>query len=165
MTSQRGSEAQFAEVMRAVAPDLLHYFERRVGAEGADLLTETMLIAWKKFRQLPDQPEAARMWLFGVARNVLRNSQRSSVRRTRATDALRTHTEQTAQHQDHAEALAIRDLIQRLEPDLAEVVQLVHWEGFSHAEIGELLHVPASTIRGRYQRAKATLKAQLTVTQ
>jgi RNA polymerase sigma factor (sigma-70 family) len=163
VNSRRRSEAEFTEVMRTVAPDLLAYFERRVGADAADLLTELMLIAWRKGDQLPAQTENARMWLFGIARNVLRNSQRSTVRRDRTNEALRLLTERTARQPDHVEAIEIRDLITRLDPDLAEVVLLVHWDGFNHAEIGQLLDVPASTIRGRYQRAKAALRAELSV--
>lgn len=163
MTPRSANEPRFTELMATVAPDLLAYFERRTGADAADLLTETMLIAWRKTAQLPDELESARMWLFGVARNVLRNSDRGNLRRHRAAEALRTRVVQTAQQEDPAEAVAIRDLVDRLDPDLAEVVLLVHWEGFTHAEIGQVLGIPASTIRSRYQRAKATLKHQLTV--
>lgn len=57
----------------------------------------------------------------------------------------------------------VRDAIARLEPDLAELVRLVHWDGFSLADAAELLGIPASTARGRYQRAKSELRAALSV--
>jgi RNA polymerase sigma-70 factor (ECF subfamily) len=106
------------------------------------------------------EPEPARMWLFGVARNLLRNANRTGIRRQHLADSLRIHAERTGAT-DSTEAIEMRDLIDRLDPGLAEVVTLVHWEGLSLTEIGQRLGVPASTVRGRYQRARQTLRAQL----
>ena len=57
----------------------------------------------------------------------------------------------------------VRDAIARLEPDLAELVRLVHWERFTIAEAAVVLGVPASTARGRYAKAKDALRAALGV--
>lgn len=153
-------ERRFTNLMVEVGPSLLAYFERRVGPDGADLLAETMTTAWKRRRSLPAEAEPARMWLFGVARNLLRNAHRTGIRRQHLADSLRSHAEHTTAN-DPTEAIEMRDLIDRLEPDLAEVVTLVHWEGLALTEIGQLLGIPASTVRGRYQRARQALRAQL----
>ena len=153
-------ERRFTELMVEVSPALLAYFERRVGPDGADLLAETMTIAWKRRRSLPPEPEPARMWLFGVARNLLRNAHRTGIRRQQLADQLRTQAEHT-EASNPSDAVEMRDLIDRLDPDLAEVVTLVHWEGMTLTEIGQLLGIPASTVRGRYQRARHTLRDQL----
>jgi RNA polymerase sigma-70 factor (ECF subfamily) len=39
----------------------------------------------------------------------------------------------------------------------------VHWDGFSVAEAAALLGIPASTARGRHQRAKDDLRAALSI--
>lgn len=57
----------------------------------------------------------------------------------------------------------MRDAIARLDADRAEIVRLVHGDGFSLAEASELLGIPASTARGRYQRAKEELRAALSI--
>lgn len=108
------------------ARDLLAYLERRhPGGEAADLLAETMTTAWRRVEDLPHEPVQARMWLFGIARNVLANGQRSERRRWRLADrlrlVLRPKTEQAAD-----EGLAVRDAVDRLPTDLAELVRLVH---------------------------------------
>lgn len=154
-------ERRFTRLMVEVGPALLAYFERRVRAEGADLLAETMTVAWKRRADLPAEAEAARMWLFGVARNVLRNAHRTGVRQQHLADRLRTETRQ-AIAADPSEALAMRDLISRLDDDLSEVLTLVHWEGLSLVEIAGIVGIPASTARGRYQRAREQLLTQLT---
>lgn len=155
-------ERCFVVLMTESGPALLAYFERRVGQEGADLLAETMAIAWRRRARLPREAEPARMWLFGVARNVLKNSYRTGLRRQRLADRLRMQTELTAAA-DPFDAVATRDLVTELGHGLAEVVTLVHWEGFSLAEIGVILGVPASTVRGRYQRALRMLRASMTL--
>lgn len=56
----------------------------------------------------------------------------------------------------------VRDAIDRLPTDLAEIVRLVHWGGFTIAEAATLTGTPASTARGRNQRAREVLRDALT---
>ena len=144
--------------------DLLRYFLRRLEREdAADALADVMTTAWSRVDVLPAAPTEARMWLFGIARNVLLHAQRGSTRRSRLADRLRTTLGQrTATAADHG--VEIRDAIGRLDPDLAELVRLVHWDGFSLVDAAELLGIPASTARGRYQRAKDALRDVLAPT-
>ncbi|MCW2856168.1 MAG: polymerase sigma factor [Marmoricola sp.] len=148
--------------LAANANDLLRYFRRRVGDDAApDLLTETLLTAWRRFHALPQEPEQARSWLFGIARNILLNHQRSERRRHRLADRIR-HTLGSTAHTAAADAgLDVRDAISRLDPGLAELVRLVHWEGFTLAQAAEILEIPASTARNHYQHAKRELRTAL----
>ena len=57
----------------------------------------------------------------------------------------------------------VRDAIARLAPELAELIRLVHWDGLTLAEAAEVMEIPASTARGRYQRAKQELRDALAV--
>lgn len=143
--------------------DLLSYLKRRVGAQDApDLLGETFVIAWRRVNDVPPDSERARMWLFGVARGVLLNHRRGERRRWALSDRIRGHSiESTAPAAD--ENLEIRDAIARLGPDLEEIVTLVHWERLTIAEAAEVVRIPASTARGRYQRAKGELRIALGV--
>lgn len=43
----------------------------------------------------------------------------------------------------------------------AELVRLVHWDGFTIDEAGRIMGVGDSTARGRYASARAILRAQL----
>ncbi len=68
-------EALFEDNSRAV----LGYALRRARRpeDAADVLSEVMLTAWRRIEDAPDGPEA-RFWLFGIARNVLMHTSRSS---------------------------------------------------------------------------------------
>ncbi|WP_127474626.1 RNA polymerase sigma factor [Microbacterium sulfonylureivorans] len=57
----------------------------------------------------------------------------------------------------------MRDAIDRLDPDLAELVRLVHGERLTLVQAAEMLGIPDSTARGRYQRAKEQLRVTLGV--
>lgn len=141
--------------------DLLSYLGRRVGIEDApDLLGETFAIAWRRENDVPTEPEQARMWLFGVARGALQNYRRGERRRWALAERVRNHSSpDLAPAAD--EHLEVRDAILRLEPDLSELVQLVHWDGMSLSEAAQIAGIPASTARSRYQRAKEQLRTAL----
>lgn len=54
---------------------LFAYFARRVVStdDAADLTGEVLLTMWRKVDAMPRAPVEARMWAFGIARNVLAN--------------------------------------------------------------------------------------------
>jgi RNA polymerase sigma-70 factor, ECF subfamily len=64
--------AGFEQLFRDTRTDLLAYIMRRSQSaeDAADVLAETYLIAWQKLDGIPTG-ERARLWLFGVARNLL----------------------------------------------------------------------------------------------
>jgi RNA polymerase sigma factor (sigma-70 family) len=161
MSSLSSRNSRLTVALRESSDDLLRYFLRRLDREdAADALAEVMTIAWTRVDALPEEPGEARMWLFGVARNVVLHAHRSTVRRSRLADRMRDALSlRSAPAADSG--LEIRDAIDRLDDDLAELVRLVHWDGFSIVDAATLLEIPSSTARGRYQRAKEALRESL----
>lgn len=156
------ASAHLTAALADSAVDLLAYLQRRVGLDDApDLLGETMVVAWRRVAELPADPERARMWLFGIARGTLLNHARGERRRWALADRIRHHSTTDAAAPAADEGADVRDAIARLEPDLAELVRLVHWERLSLTEAAELLGIPDSTARGRYAKAKERLRAAL----
>ncbi|QEO09538.1 RNA polymerase sigma factor [Protaetiibacter larvae] len=160
--------ARVRALVDSASGDLLGYLVRRVSPaeDAADLLGEALLIAWRRRRELPDDPERARMWLFGVARRVLANHHRGVRRRLALAERL--HLElagfaaaQSGDPADSDEGREVRAAVAALPDELRELVMLVHWDGFGIGEAAELLGVNASTARTRYQRARGLLAAAL----
>lgn len=155
-------DSTLEDVLKANSVDLLRYFERRTNLDAAaDLLAETMLVAWQREQDFPDGAEATRMWLFGIARNVLKNLERGRRRRHRLANKLKSMLRPDESSQAADNGAEVRDAVRRLESELGELVRLVHWDGFSVADAGQLLGLPPSTARGRYQRAKEQLRETL----
>lgn len=155
-------DARLTAALGAASADLLAYLQRRVGYDDApDLLGETMVVAWRRVSELPADPERARMWLFGIARGTLLNHARGERRRWALADRVRRETSAVAASPPADDGTEVRDAIDRLDGDLAELVRLVHWERLSIAEAAEVVGIPASTARGRYAKAKQELRAML----
>lgn len=145
------------------ATDLLAYFEYRArGAEAADLLSETMATAWRRIDAMPNDSTQARMWLFGIARNVLANAERAAQRRWKLADKLRAHLTTAPPPDDDQRTIEVRDAVSRLTPELRELVGLIHWDGFSITDSVGIVGIPASTARTRYQNARQRLARSLT---
>jgi len=162
--TRAGDGDRLTGAIAAASSDLLAYFERRSSnPDAADLLAETMITAWRRVDALPVDDEQARMWLFGIARNVLLNAGRGQRRRWQLADRVRGMLTADAIAGPADEGMEVRDAISRLEPDLAELVRLIHWDGFSIVEAASIMEIPASTARGRYQRAKGELRTALAV--
>ena len=160
----RHDDARLTRALESSAAALLSYLERRVGPDDApDLLGETMVVAWRRVAELPTDPERTRMWLFGIARGTLLNHARGQRRRWALADRIRLQVREAATAPPADDGSEVRDAINRLEPDLAELIRLVHWERLSISDAAEMLGIPASTARGRYQRAKDALRAALGV--
>lgn len=158
------ADAALIAAFEACASDLLAYLSRRTHADDApDLLGEAMIVAWRRVKELPADPERARMWLFGIARGTLQNHVRGERRRWALADRIRGNVRADATAPAADAGSEVRDAIDRLEPDLAELVRLVHWDRMSLTDAAEMLGIPASTARGRYQRAKEHLRAALSV--
>ncbi|PPF33134.1 RNA polymerase subunit sigma-24 [Rathayibacter sp. AY1A2] len=158
--SRRDTRAdRVVAILDATARDLLNYLERRVGADDApDALSETMTIAWRRSSSMPLPDEDARLWLFGVARNVILNTSRTRRRQDLLAEKLRGTVEPIEATGEPSDvALDVQAALSKLSPELAELVRLVHWDGFSLSEAAQIVSVPPSTARSRYQKAKREL--------
>jgi RNA polymerase sigma-70 factor, ECF subfamily len=149
-------------VIADASPALLAYFLRRVEPreDAADLLGETLEAAWKSARRLPREAEAARMWLFGIARNVLLHHHRSTRRRAALVERLGTAVSGLTSSTD-SDALDVRAAVASLPSDLAELIRLVHWDGFSIEQAAAHMRITGSTARTRHARAKHLLQESL----
>lgn len=162
--ARAGKERSLQELHDAVSVDLLRYFERRVDPveDAADLLADTFLIAWRRIDRLPADAERSRMWMFVTARGVLANWRRSRRRRSHLAETLRAEMQTAAANgTPSSEDLDVRAAVARLPTQQAELVMLVHWDGFTVLEAGRILNLSESTARGRYQRAKIHLRSHL----
>ena len=141
---------------------LLAYARRRVDRATADeVVAETFLTAWRRRDDVPDGSE--RLWLFGVARNVVRNASRSNRRRRAAQDRLRivapTESVDPVAFETDERAALLRTALAALPVSDREILMLVAWEELSHAEIAQTLDISANAVAIRIHRARKRLSA------
>ena len=124
------------------------------------MVSEIYATAWRRVDTLPsiDNPLA---WLYGIGRNVLSNRRRSSDRHLRLVTEASSAVATRPPVADPAEALIIRDALDALPDDDAELIRLVAWEGLSHAEAGEILGCSTNAVSTRLHKARQRLDTAL----
>lgn len=141
--------------------DLWRYVQRRsINTEEArDTLSEVFLVAWRRLEDIPAGKEA-RLWLFGVARNLVKTSWR---KRKRSGDLLvRIGSEMstrgtTDEELDNSGVLKIVKALQFLSENDQEILRLLAWENLSHKEISVVLGCSENAVAIRIRRARVRL--------
>ena len=153
-------------MVRAHQRSVLNYCARRSSrADAWDAASEVFLVAWRRFDDLPAEPEV-RAWLLGVAYKILSNQRRSAARRVRLServaDASKTTTMLAGEpFIDSPVDSTVLDALARLKPTDREVLQLALWDSLSRGEIAQVLSVSIDAVHKRYSRAKKRLGDEL----
>ena len=141
--------------------DLWRYVQRRsINTEEArDTLSEVFLVAWRRLEDIPAGQEA-RLWLFGVARNLVKTSWRK--RKRRGDLVVRIGSEMstrgtTDEELDNSGVLKIVKALQFLSENDQEILRLVAWEDLSHKEISVVLGCSENAVAIRIRRARVRL--------
>lgn len=127
-------------------------------ATADDVLSDTLLVAWRRRSEMPDP---ALPWLFGVARNVLANAQRAQRRQRRVAGKVATldpPVEATPEAGDDADLHAA--LAELSETD-REVIRLWAWEQLTPGEIATVLEITPNAASVRLHRAREKLRDEL----
>ena len=151
---------RFEEVAPGLIEPLRRFLARRTDpATAEDVLAETLLVCWRRAAELPDEPLP---WAYGVARNCLRNAERSARRQTRVAAKIASidppaQVAPVPEERDGDLAAALATL----RPDDAELLRLWAWEQLTPTEIATVLDITANAASIRLHRAREKLKAQL----
>jgi RNA polymerase sigma-70 factor, ECF subfamily len=159
------ARAAFERLFRETREDLLAYALRRSPnpEDAADVVAETYLIAWRRLERVP-RGDRARLWLFAVARNLLRKGRARRHGRDRLVERLARELRASgfgAPSPADERLAAVRKALDGLPPRDREVLTLTAWEGFTPQEIAAVTGMSANVVRVRLHRARKRLKKQL----
>jgi len=162
-SSPREHEQRFRDLYDAAYVDLLRFARRRVHPTHAeDVVGEVMLVAWRRLDDVPAEPSAARAWLFGVARNALRNTWRREARTDAVAVRLGEVRRGPADADHHPDMIACRVDIAAAWPLLSasdqEAIALSVLDGLTAPEAATVLGISPSAFRLRLSRARRTLR-------
>ncbi|KJE76739.1 RNA polymerase sigma factor [Ferrimicrobium acidiphilum] len=153
-------KGRFDALYRSTRAKILAYALRRVPSteDAADVLAETFTIAWRRLDQVPEG-DGALLWLYGVARNVIRNDLRSRQRRSQLMGRIARHVPEAkwsvvARDEERLVALAC---LQGLHEDDQEVLMLTAWEGLAPVAVAKVLACSPGAARARIHRARRRL--------
>lgn len=159
----RAYSGVFREHFNAIAG----YALRRANpSDAADVVAETFLIAWRRFDDLPPEPDTL-PWLIVVARNTLANVSRGERRRSDLGERFAREV-QAARRSDgpdftdaSADRMAMEQALDLVDPDDREMLLMSVWEGLTSEEIGAVMDLPPPTVRTRIYRARARLRREI----
>jgi RNA polymerase sigma-70 factor (ECF subfamily) len=158
-----GVSAQFRARVEAQREPLyrLAYSWCRDAALADDIAQDAMLRALDRGAQLADEKRLM-AWLCAILANCLKDH----YRRARPLEPLDEDMPAQGETPEGASASGqlaarVRAEVGRLPLGQCQVVTLVDLEGFSYAEVGEILELPIGTVMSRLCRARETLRARL----
>lgn len=147
--------------------DAVHRFcLRRLGVdEGNDATAEVFLVAWRRMDAMPELDETL-PWLYGVARNVVRNQQRTRQRRARLVSRLSSFSREVSDAPEtvvlqNTESVEVLNAMAGLRSAEQEVLRLKVWEELSNEQIGAILGMSDRAVEGRYARSLRKLAGRL----
>ncbi|AWL03946.1 RNA polymerase sigma factor [Massilia oculi] len=126
-----------------------------------DLVQDTLERAWSKYSMWQRRGEV-RAWMFGIMHNLFIDRVRSQ--RTRTEESVGDDLPDVADRDRQGDQLEVRDLdsaLQRLPPELREVLLLVGVEELSYQDVATALGIPIGTVMSRLSRARERLRAEL----
>lgn len=161
-------DARFRTLYEETYSLMRDYCLRRLDPEdAADATAEIFTVAWRRIESLPPGDQA-RLWLYGVARNVIAHQRRGHERRNRLSKRLRNSSLPSVapaadvQVVRRIEDQMVLEALERMKPDDREVLRLKLWENLSHGEIGEVFGISAHAVDMRVKRATKRLGSLLT---
>jgi RNA polymerase sigma factor (sigma-70 family) len=154
---------RFEQVYAAHHAAILGYALRRTGSadDAADVIAETFLTAWRRIDDVP-AGDAARPWLYGVARRVLANQRRGEQRRTALGERLRFELAAEPYDREPPPGLeGVAVAFRRLGDADREILTLAGWEGLDAGQIAVVLGCSRNAARIRLHRARRRFAAAL----
>ena len=153
-------EQRFRALFDVHYTQIARYFVSRgcTAADADDLVAATFEVAWRQLDAVPRGEEAI-LWLYGVARNHLRNARRKAQREAAFLDDFRHAVPPVAELpvQSRADAAKTMRALARLKPPDRELVLLVAWDELTPSEAGRVLGLRPSAARSRLHRARRRL--------
>lgn len=158
--ARTGDEVCLAAWIRRSQPYVWRLCAHLVDPGAADDLTQETFVRAGRALPVFRGDATARTLLLSIARRVCADALRTRTRRRRVRDAAAAVTAHDAPT-DHAEHVAVADLLATLEPDRRSAFVLTQIIGASCAEAARICRCPVGTIRSRVARARADLLTAL----
>lgn len=153
--------ARFEAVAPALIEAVRRYLARRTDpATADDVLSETLLVCWRRLEEMPDEPLA---WVYAVARNCLANAERARRRQNQLIVRIFRYDPPVRHADDNGDDPSPQLLaaLDRLPAIDAELVRLWAWEELGPAQIAQVVGMSANAVSIRLHRARQKLKTWL----
>ncbi len=130
-----------------------------VGAEenANDVLQEVFLKIWKNIDSYKTEKANLFTWMLAIARN-------SAIDHTRKKEFNRNIDIQKVSHEElgtetqKTDKIGVKEKVQKLDPELKEIIDIIYFSGYTHSEASEALSIPLGSVKTRVRTALRELK-------
>ena len=165
VSEQRDRDA-FGRLFSHFAPRVKSYLIRPGSTEGAaeDLAQEALVTVWRKAALFDPAQAAVSTWIFTIARRLRIDAARrhqldGAGDECFEFDRLEADQPGVAEQADAARlSRRVREALDRLPPEQAQVLRLSFYDDEPHARIAEELGLPLGTVKSRIRLAVAHLR-------
>ena len=159
MDTTRDSVDAFVALWRADYWSLQRYLARRLPADDVEeALAEAFLVAW---RRIDDMPPDHLPWMYGVARRIVANHDRSRRRRARLLARLASRRATPAPEPAAGGPDSVVAALAMLSARDQEVLRLIAWEELEPATCAVVLGCSRAAFDVRLHRARARFEGAL----
>lgn len=127
-----------------------------------DVLQDTFIKVWNSFDMFDATKGRLYTWLSNIARNL-------SIDKLRSKDFRNQSQNQDIQNSVNAidvrmnnkldpDNIGVKELVQKLRPEYIEIIELIYFNGYTHAEVAEQLNMPLGTVKTRIRAAIIELR-------
>jgi len=159
----------FTEVHDRYFALIFRYVAARLGAQAAeDVASETFLVAFDRRSTFDPERGDLRVWLFGIATNLVARHRRQEARRYRALARIAPAPDAEGHESRVVASVAARRLapelalaLSRLSPGERDVLLLVAIGQLGYEEVASALGISSGTVGSRLSRARKKLNTTL----
>lgn len=157
-----GNASAFDELFREAAQRLRRFVRLYAGGQGEaeDIVQETFLQLWKRPNGYDPERGTLRQYLYGIARKRVAQKRRESAQIAIERDFERLdETRLRAGTREIGDlSLVMREALMNLDSNDRALLWLREIEGYSYAELAEILQVPLGTVKSRLFGARENLR-------
>jgi RNA polymerase sigma-70 factor, ECF subfamily len=133
-----------------------------------EIVQEAFMSLWRSTARYDRGRGSVRSWVLRVAHNRAVDAFRRELSTARhdvpddwIRDALPARERTEDEVERRSDARLVRTALDGLPQDQRQVIELAYFGGFSHAQIAEVLHLPAGTVKGRMRLGLSKLRIAL----
>ena len=159
--SRLGAEAIYNMYSRSLYFTIIQIVKNKEVAE--DILQRVFLKIWNSFEQYT--PERGRLftWMVNIARNLaadeLRSKRYHNSLRNQDMESAVNYIEKNYQINVNTDCYGIREFVHQLKFEQAEILTLVYFKGYTHAEAAKELKLPLGTVKTRVRYGLQALRS------
>lgn len=149
------SDALFGVISRVITDEKL----------AQDILQEVFVKIWDRFDSYDASKGRLFTWMLNIARNASIDATRSKqFGKDRKTNSIENSVDiawNDNSEQSKTDFIGVQKFLDQLRPEYRQLIDMIYFEGYTHAEAAEELELPLGTVKTRVRSAIIELRNNL----